>query len=38
VVEADGGHVELVPVVEGASTTAIVEKIARLYGKAEGEG
>jgi D-beta-D-heptose 7-phosphate kinase/D-beta-D-heptose 1-phosphate adenosyltransferase len=34
VVEADGGHVELVPVVEGASTTAIVEKIARLYGKA----
>ena len=36
-VEADGGHVELIPVVEGASTTAIVEKIARLYGKAEGK-
>jgi len=37
IVEADGGQVELVPVVEGASTTAIVEKIARLYGKAEEE-
>lgn len=34
IVEGDGGRVELVEVVDGASTTAIVEKIARLYGNA----
>ncbi|RMF88089.1 MAG: bifunctional D-glycero-beta-D-manno-heptose-7-phosphate kinase/D-glycero-beta-D-manno-heptose 1-phosphate adenylyltransferase HldE [Nitrospirae bacterium] len=32
-VEAAGGRVELIPVVEGASTTAIVERIAALYGR-----
>ncbi len=37
IVERDGGRVELVEVVEGASTTAIVEKIARLYGNAGEE-
>lgn len=35
VVEEAGGRVELIPVVEGASTTRIVERIAELYGGAE---
>ncbi len=33
-VEQAGGRVELVPVVEGASTSRIVERIAALYGGA----
>jgi len=36
VVEEAGGRVELIPVVEGASTTRIVERIAELYGEGEG--
>ncbi len=35
-VEQQGGRVELIPVVEGASTTGIVERIAELYGGADG--
>jgi len=33
IVEARGGHVVNVPYVEGASTTGIIEKIARIYGE-----
>ena len=38
IVEEGGGRVELIPVVEGASTSRIVERIAELYGGAEGGG
>ena len=37
VVEANGGKVVLADMVEGRSTTNVIEKIVRVYGKAEGK-
>jgi rfaE bifunctional protein nucleotidyltransferase chain/domain len=37
VVEANGGEVVLADLVEGRSTTNVIEKIVRVYGKAEAE-
>ncbi len=37
VVEANGGKVVLAEMVEGRSTTNVIEKIARVYGKGEGK-
>jgi D-beta-D-heptose 7-phosphate kinase/D-beta-D-heptose 1-phosphate adenosyltransferase len=36
VVEANGGQVVLADMVEGRSTTNVIEKIVRVYGKGEG--
>lgn len=38
VVEANGGKVVLADMVEGRSTTNVIEKIARVYGKKEQRG
>lgn len=35
VVEANGGHVVLADMVEGRSTTSVIEKIVKVYGKKE---
>jgi len=37
VVEANGGEVVLADMVEGRSTTNVIEKIVRVYGKPEGD-
>ena len=37
VVEANGGHVVLADMVEGRSTTNVIEKIVKVYGKKEAQ-
>jgi len=37
VVEANGGQVVLADMVEGRSTTNVIDKIVRIYGKTEGQ-
>ena len=37
VVEANGGQVVLADMVEGRSTTNVIDKIVRVYGKTEGQ-
>jgi len=38
IVKADGGRVARVPIVGGASTTGLIDRIVRLYGKRDEKG